>query len=65
MLARFRRRGWIAEEGGRVLSLVLDPSERRRVESRRMALMLAREGLRLPPELADLDWLQAGPPARQ
>ena len=61
MLARFRRRGWVAEEGGRMLSLVLDPSERRRVEARRMSLMLAREGLSLPPELADLDWLQAGP----
>ena len=61
MLARFRRRGWLAEEGGRVLSLVLDPSERRRVEAKRMSLMLAREGLSLPPELADLGWLRAEP----
>src|SRR6185436_16963532 len=61
LLARFRERGWLAEEGGRVLSLVLDPSERRRVETRRMSLMLAREGLSLPAELAGLDWLQAAP----
>ena len=58
MLARFRGRGWLAEEGGRALSLVLDPAERRRVDALRARLMLAREGLELPPELADLDWLR-------
>jgi ribosomal peptide maturation radical SAM protein 1 len=62
MLARFRCRGWVAEEGYRMLSLVLDPSERRRVEKRRMSLMLAREGLSLPPELEDLGWLRSEPP---
>jgi ribosomal peptide maturation radical SAM protein 1 len=60
-LGRFRSRGWIVQEGSRVLSLVLDPGERRRPEARRMALMLAREGLSLPPELQDLDWLQTEP----
>jgi ribosomal peptide maturation radical SAM protein 1 len=61
ILGRFRRLGWVAEEGGRMLSLVLDPSERRRVEARRMSLMLAREGLSLPPELGDLAWLRTEP----
>ena len=50
-------RRWVVQEGGRVLSLVLDRTERRRVPALRARLQLEREGLSLPPELLDMKWM--------
>ncbi len=53
VLADFLERGYVIEEGGVWLSLVLDPLERRRVSERQVALRVERMGLRWPQDFPD------------
>ncbi len=54
-LRQMRDRGWLVEEQGKWLSLVLDRSERNRVVNRRASVFLAQFGLELPDEVAAVE----------